>query len=134
MPEHKHTILIVEDNDDVRHILQMFIEQLGFRVINASDGIKAMETLVNELPALIIMDINMPIIDGFTAARRIRQQEHLRQVPIVFITAHGALGIELFQEHLNTLEGGPIEYLPKPIDKHLLDDLIKRMKLDDAYL
>lgn len=119
----KPSILIVEDNDDFRQLLRSFVERKGYESISASDGSEALEILNNTRPALILMDLSMPLIDGFTTARRIREQQHLRAVPILFVTAHGELGIELYQ-HLNTLEGGRIEYLPKPVDVQLLESLI----------
>lgn len=123
MSSPKPSILIVEDNDDFRHLLGSFVERKGYEAISASDGSEALEILTQTKPALILMDLSMPVIDGFTAARRVREHEHLRDIPILFVTAHGELGIELYQD-LNTLEGGKIEYLPKPIDVQLLESLI----------
>jgi CheY-like chemotaxis protein len=120
---HKPTILIVEDNDDFRHLLRSFVERKGYESISASDGSEALEILTHTRPALNLMDLSMPVIDGLTTARRVREQEHLRDLPILFVTAHGELGIELYQ-HLSTLEGGKIEYLPKPVDVQLLEGLI----------
>lgn len=126
MKSHKDPILIVEDNDDVRELLQLFVESKGYQAITASDGSEALEVLTHIQPALIVMDLNMPVTDGITAARSLREQEALRQIPIVFMTAHGTLGIELYQ-NLSMLEGGQIEYLPKPVDLQLFEDLIHRL-------
>jgi two-component system, cell cycle response regulator DivK len=122
----KGPILIAEDNDDVRGLLQSFVESKGYKVITASDGSEALEVLKHNQPALIVMDLNMPVTDGFTAACRAREQERLCQIPIVFVTAHGTLGIELYQ-NLSMLGGGQIEYLPKPVDLQLFEDLIHRL-------
>ena len=126
MKSHKGAILIVEDNDDFRELLQSFVESKGYQAITAADGSEALEVLTHIQPALIVMDLNMPVTDGFTAARSMREQERLRQIPIVFVTAHGSLGIELYQ-NLSILEGGQIEYLPKPVDIQLFEDLIHRL-------
>jgi CheY-like chemotaxis protein len=122
----KLPILIVEDNDDFRDLLQSFVGKKGHQAVSVSDGKEALDVLTRIQPSLILMDLSMPVMDGFTAARRIREQERLRQIPIIFLTAHGTLGIELYQDPI-ILEGGKIDYLPKPIDVQLLDDLIKRL-------
>lgn len=126
MKSQNEQILIVEDNDDFRQLLQSFVERKGYQVLSASDGSEALEVLAHDQPALIVLDLNMPVMDGLTAARRIREQERLQQIPIIFVTAHGTLGIELYRD-LSTLEGGQIEYLPKPIDLQLLEDIMQRL-------
>ena len=118
--------MIVEDNDDFRQLLRSFIERKGYHVVCASDGSEALEVLARDQPALIVLDLNMPVMDGLTTARRIREQERLQQIPLIFVTAHGTLGIELYGD-LSTLEGGQIEYLPKPVDLQLLEDLMQRL-------
>lgn len=130
MKSHKPSILIVEDNDDFRHLLHSFVERKGYEAIGASNGSEALEILTHTQPALILMDLSMPVTDGFTAAHRVREQQHLRDIPIIFVTAHGELGIELYQ-NLNLVEGGKIEYLPKPVDLQLLEDLIRRLIHND---
>jgi len=124
-------ILIVEDNDDFRQLLQSFFEKKGYLAAGVSNGSEALEVLAGDQAALIVLDLNMPVMDGFTAARRIREQERLRQIPIIFVTAYGTLGIELYRD-VTTLEGGPIEYLPKPLDLQLLEDLMHRLIREPA--
>lgn len=119
-------ILIVEDDDDFSQLLSSFLQRKGYQSVSASNGSEALELLERIQPALILMDLSMPVTDGSTAARRIREQERLRDIPIIFLTAYGKLGIELYQD-LSSLEGGEIEYLPKPVDVQLLEDLIGRL-------
>ena len=126
MKRQEVTILIVDDNDDFRQLLQSFLERQGYLTISASDGSQALALLTRDPPALIILDLNMPVMDGLNTARQIREQDQLRQVPIIFVTAHGGLGIELYGDPA-ILEGGAIEYLPKPLDLQLLSDLLKRL-------
>lgn len=120
------SILIVEDNDEFRQLLLSFVKRKGYEAIGASNGSEALEILINTRPALILMDLSMPVTDGFTAAHKLREQQDLRHIPIIFLTAHGELGIELYQD-VNLIEGGKIEYLPKPVDVQLLEDLIDRL-------
>lgn len=123
MSSRKPSILIVEDSEDFRRLLSSFVESKGYQALSAANGSAALEILTKTQPALILMDLNMPVVDGFTAARRVREQESLRNIPIVFLTAHGELGIDLFR-NLTPLEGGKIEYLPKPFDVDVLEGLI----------
>lgn len=88
-------------------------------------GAKRLERLARDQPALIVLDLNMPLMDGLTAARRIREPER-QQIPIIFVTGHGTMGIELYSD-LATPEGGQTEYLPRPIDLPLLEDLMQRL-------
>jgi CheY-like chemotaxis protein len=120
------SILIVEDNDDFRQLLLSFVERKGYEAIGAANGSEALDILTNTRPALILMDLSMPVTDGFTAAHKLREQQGLRHIPIIFLTAYGELGIELYQD-MDLMEGGKIEYLPKPVDVQLLEDLIARL-------
>src|SRR4029078_6726081 len=84
------TILVVDDFDDTRLLLRTWLERRGFRVIEAENGIEAVDTAIRESPDLIIMDMEMPQLDGLSATRRIRQQEKMSGVPIVAVSAYGA--------------------------------------------
>src|SRR5689334_11417400 len=81
------TILVVDDFDDTRLLLRTWLERRGFRVIEAEDGLEAVKRATNELPDLIIMDMEMPQLDGLSATRRIRQVNNLGSVPIVAVSA-----------------------------------------------
>jgi CheY-like chemotaxis protein len=124
--EQQPSILIVEDNDDFRQLLLSFVKRKGYGAIGATNGSEALEIVSRSPPALILMDLSMPVTDGLTAAHRLREQQNLRHIPIIFLTAHGELGIELYQD-LNLPAGDRIEYLPKPVDTQLLEDLISRL-------
>ena len=81
-------------------------------------------------PSLIVMDLSMPRMDGIDAAREMRLVKELRDVPILFVTAHGELGMDLFMR-AGELGGAPIEYLPKPIDNAQLVETIRRLTRED---
>ena len=120
------TVVIAEDDLDTRALFRKLCELAGFRVVEAGDGLEAVVVATRETPSLVVMDLSMPRMDGIDAAREMRKDERLRQVPIVFVTAHGAMGMELFGRAAE-LGGGPVEYLPKPVDNRQLVDLIRRL-------
>lgn len=119
------TILVVDDNKDIRNLLRVFLEVNGYRVVEVTDGRKALEAVLRERPALILMDLFMPHQDGFATTRLIRSHTELAQIPIIAISAYGALGIgyELKREALAT---GFNEYTTKPLDTEHLKNLIKQ--------
>ena len=124
---HCPTVLIVEDFDDVRSMVKMFLERNGYCVVEAKNGYEAIKVAEQEEPNVILMDLQMPDLDGFSAARHIRSKSKSSNVPIVFTTAHGNLGIDLYL-NIDTLGDGRIEYLAKPFNlqqlKELLDHLL----------
>jgi CheY-like chemotaxis protein len=109
------TILIADDDEDIRAMLSIFLRDEGYRVLEAANGREALEVAQHARPDLILMDLNMPVMDGNAAAEQIRRRQELNDVPIVFISAHGDLGIKLFSD-LNKFGAGPIEYLTKSFE------------------
>ncbi|HYO90208.1 MAG TPA: response regulator, partial [Pyrinomonadaceae bacterium] len=105
------TILVVDDFDDTRLMMRLWLEKRGYRVVEAADGVQALEVALRESPHLVIMDIEMPQMDGLTATRRIRAEERFRDTPIVAVSAYGA-------EHWRdrALEAGCNEYVSTPFD------------------
>ena len=79
------TILVVDDFDDTRLLLRTWLERRGFRVVEAENGIQAINQAETESPDLIIMDMQMPQLDGLSATRRIRKLESMNSVPIVAV-------------------------------------------------
>lgn len=108
-------ILLVDDEKDIREVIGYFLKGEGFQVHEARDGLQAVEVSKQFQPNLILMDLSMPELDGESAAKQIRDLPQLSSVPIIFMTAYGARGMNLYSR-IDTLGSGPIEYLPKPID------------------
>ncbi len=79
----RRTVLVVEDEEDVREMLRIFLEHRGYRVVEAGDGEAAIEVAGRERPDLIVLDLQLPKLDGVTAAERIRQLPGLERVPIL---------------------------------------------------
>ena len=81
------TIMIVDDSVTVRKVTTRFLEREGYRVITAKDGVDALQVLQEELPDLMLLDIEMPRMDGFEVARQMRSSERLQNLPIIMITS-----------------------------------------------
>lgn len=103
-------------------MMRLWLQKRGYRVIEAADGAQALEVARRETPHLVIMDIEMPEMDGLTATRRIREEASLRDVPIVAVSAYGA---EHWRER--ALEAGCNEYVSTPFEPQELSTLIKSL-------
>lgn len=121
------SVLVVDDEPDVRMVLSKFLSLMGVTVFEAETGHEAVHMAESVVPALILMDLSMPVMDGVEAARRIRRLSHVKQMPIIFITAHGDFGIKLFSQIEQLEGGGAVEYLPKPIDYARLEELVSNL-------
>jgi DNA-binding response OmpR family regulator len=120
------TVLIVEDFADTRHFLEHWLNKRNFRVVQACDGWEAVDVAMRERPALILMDINIPVLDGIEVACLLREGQST-QVPIIAITAHDSADYRAEAE-----EVGFDEYLTKPIDFDRLESAIHRLLQRDA--
>ena len=118
----QRTILLVEDFDDTRLMMKMWLTKNGYRVVEAESGAQAIKLADTEAPDLIIMDVMMPDMDGLDATRRIRQQEALRQTPIVAVSAYGA---DEYRD--KALASGCNEYVSTPFEPYALRELIKSL-------
>jgi CheY-like chemotaxis protein len=115
-------ILVVDDSADNVAVISLDLQQQGYRVVTASNGEDAVAVATQTLPNLILMDINLPTLDGLGATRRIRETDAMREVPIVAITAFGTEG---FQRA--AYDAGISGYLTKPIDFDRMHLLIARL-------
>jgi CheY-like chemotaxis protein len=120
--ESKFLILVVDDSADNVAMLSLDLQQQGYRVVTASNGEDAVTVAIQMLPNLILMDINLPTLDGLGATRRIRENDSLREVPIIAITAFGTEG---FQRA--AYDVGVSGYLTKPLDLDRMHQLIARL-------
>jgi len=120
--EPKFLILVVDDLADNVAMISLDLQQQGYRVVTASNGEDAVTIATQMIPNLILMDINLPTLDGLGATRRIRENESLRDIPVVAITAFGTEG---FQRA--AYDVGVSGYLTKPIDLDRMHQLIARL-------
>jgi two-component system cell cycle response regulator DivK len=116
-----HTIMVVEDYDDTRLLLKRVLEGLGYSVLEACNGQEAVDIASREHPDLILMDLDLPILDGIAATQLIRQQSDMERVPIVAVTAY-----PMSFTHVKAFAKGCDEYMAKPIDLTELERLVNR--------
>jgi two-component system cell cycle response regulator DivK len=114
-------VLIVEDFDDTRELLKTIVRMKGCDTAEAADGAQAVEAARREKPDLILMDLNLPVLDGWEATRRIRQGRETKHIPVVAISAqcHG-------DWKRRALDAGARECMEKPINFAAMDGLLKR--------
>lgn len=115
------TILYVEDNQDNRTLIRRILQAEGFNVLEARDATHALDVLNSTIPNLILMDINMPDIDGYTLTSQIKSMPGMQDIPIIAVTANVMRG-----DRERTLEAGCDGYIQKPIDVDALPAQIIR--------
>lgn len=118
----EYLILVVEDHADNLAVMSLALQQQGYKVVTAGNGEDAITVAAQTHPNLILMDINLPELDGLGATRRIRENEALREVPVVVVTAFGTEG---FQRA--AYDVGASGYLTKPLDLDRMNLLIARL-------
>jgi CheY-like chemotaxis protein len=115
-------VLLVEDNEMNRDMLSRRLERKGFDVVFAQDGSVAIELAGSERPALILMDMSLPVMDGWEATRRIKADPGTSNIPIIALTAHAMAG-----DKEKALEAGCEDYDTKPVDFPRLLDKIEAL-------
>jgi two-component system cell cycle response regulator DivK len=105
------TILIVEDNEMNRDMLSRRLERNDYKVLIALDGEKGIEVARANMPDLILMDMSLPVVDGWEATRRLKADERLKHIPVIALTAHA-----MANDRDKALEAGCDEYDTKPIE------------------
>ena len=104
-------ILLVEDNEMNRDMLSRRLQRKGYDVAIATDGAQGIELSRAEAPDLILMDMSLPVLDGWEATRRLKAEEETRQIPIIALTAHAMAG-----DRERAMEAGCDDYDTKPIE------------------
>lgn len=121
-PLNKLLILAVDDNRTNLHILQVFLKKLGHDVILAENGEEAVQRFESHRPDIVLLDIMMPVMDGFEAARQIKARSTKRWTPVIFLSA-----LNRDENLLEGLEAGGDDYLTKPINFIVLEAKIRSM-------
>ena len=120
--EPKFLILVVDDSADNLAVISLNLQHQGYRVVTAGNGEDAISVATQTQPNLILMDINLPELDGLAATRRIRENAGLHEVPVIAITAFGTEG---FQRA--AYDAGVSGYLTKPLDFDRMNQLVARL-------
>jgi two-component system cell cycle response regulator DivK len=119
------TVLLVEDNELNRDMMIRRLKRAGFEVITAGNGQQALNIMQSEQPSIVLMDMNLPILDGWAASRRAKEDKRVSHIPIIALTAHATEDHKVY-----ALEAGCDDYATKPVDFPGL--LIKMKKLTQA--
>ncbi len=113
-------VLYVEDNEDNIYMLQNRLSRKGFTVLIAKDGVQGVAMAVSEQPELILMDLSLPVLDGWEATRQIKAAEQTRHIPVIALSAHAMTG-----DRERALAAGCDDFDTKPIE---LDRLLEKME------
>lgn len=117
----KKDILLIEDNEQNRYLATFLLEKRGYTVMQAPDGKSGIELASRTLPKLILLDIQLPIMDGYSVARELRKNAALDSVPIVAVTSYAMPG-----DREKALAAGCNGYIEKPINPETFVDDIER--------
>jgi CheY-like chemotaxis protein len=104
-------ILLVEDNEMNRDMLSRRLQKKGYEVVTAVDGVEGVALAVSEAPALILMDMSLPVVDGWEATRQLKASAATRSIPIIALTAHAMSG-----DREKALEAGCDDFDTKPVE------------------
>lgn len=122
MSEAAKTVLVIDDQDDERAIQSAMLGHLGYRVLEAAGGAAGLQTAAENPPDLIILDVAMPQMDGFSVCRKIRADPQTARIPVLFYTASVMGDLEA-----QAREAGANGILTKPIDPHKVAAEVQRI-------
>ena len=123
---YRPTILVAEDSADSREMMQLLLETKGYQVIAADDGMHAVEVALSSRPDLVLLDLELPKLDGLSVTRELRLHSNLKDVPIIILSGHDP---SRFRKA--AIEAGCDDYLLKPIDFDRVQELLDRL-IDSA--
>lgn len=112
-------ILIADDEEDVKTVVQLFLEAKGYTIVTAYDGLDAIDKAKSELPDLILLDIMMPVIDGYQVLQRLKADPTTAAIPIVMLSAASQT-----ESKSRALSAGAIDYIVKPFDGEDLEQIV----------
>ena len=122
------TILLVEDNEMNRDMLMRRLQRKGYDVVIAVDGGEGVAMATSAVPDLILLDMSLPVLDGWEVARRLKAAEETRSIPIIALTAHAMAG-----DRERAVEAGCDDYDTKPIDLPRLLGKVEALLADDDH-
>ncbi|MEI6060283.1 MAG: response regulator [Bacteroidota bacterium] len=116
----KNKILIIDDERSIRLLLESFLSK-NYDVVSKSDGMEALDWLESNMPDLIICDVQMPNMDGYTFVEKVRQRGYTKHTPVVMLS-----GVESSKDRVKCYKLGAQDFLAKPFNPEELDELIKK--------
>ncbi len=117
----KPTILVAEDSADAREMMRVLLESKGYQVVSAENGIRALEVAIRKRPDLLLLDLELPKLDGLAVTRNLRLHPSFKRVPILIVSGH-----DPSRYRQAALDAGCDDYLLKPLNFGRLDDLLDR--------
>ena len=111
-------VLVVEDMPDIRTMMKFLLQNFGYQVIEAADGVEAVESVKKKAPDLNLMDLSLPNMDGLTATQTIRKFDGCGKIPIIAVTAYGN------SYYRRAIEAGCDDLINKPLDFNKLEDVL----------
>ena len=114
------TILVAEDSEDGREMLQVMLRMKGYSVLGVGDGKEAVEVALMHLPDLVLLDLELPYLDGLSVARDLRRHSNFKNVPIIMLSGHDPM-----EHKQSALDAGCTDYLLKPVDFAKLDEILE---------
>ncbi len=128
-PSKNYRILVVDDKTDNRKLLTEILENAGFTVIESENGLEAVNIFKKEYPDMVLMDLNMPVMNGYDAIREIRKAENGSSVPVIAVTASA-----FEEDRITVLSTGATDYLRKPFRQDEFFDMIKKyLRIEYLY-
>lgn len=115
-------VLLADDEEDIKIVLKMFLEGKGYEVVTAFDGLDAVDVAQHELPDAILLDVMMPIIDGFEVCKKLKADSTTKDIPIIFVSASSHA--ESVQKGL---DAGAVDYLVKPFEPEQVEALLEKV-------
>ena len=110
-----YTILVIEDTPDTRELIKVTLELEGYRVLEAENGLEALDRARKDRPDAILMDMSLPLMDGYVTTKQLRQESALSAVPIIACTAHNR-----WEWHGKAIAAGCTDFLMKPLEPKVL--------------
>lgn len=122
MNKDKTLVLIADDEEDIKIILSMYLENMGYDIVTAYDGLDALETIKERKPDIILMDIMMPTLDGIEVVRQIKAIDSLKDIPVIMLTAaaHSSM-VE------KAMAAGAEDYIAKPFEPEKVHEVIQHI-------
>jgi CheY-like chemotaxis protein len=124
-PNKRGLILLAEDNDDLRDVVKRWLLTKGFDVLEAENGGEAIRLCQHKVPDLVLVDLQMPGIDGIMTIKHLRRSERLRHVPVIATSAFGDWAMDFFDD-IENFGDAPIEYIAKPASFESLGEMVDR--------
>lgn len=122
MTDDKALVMIADDEEDIKIILSMYLENMGYDIVTAYDGLDALACAKERKPDIILMDIMMPVLDGIEVTRQIKASEELKDIPVVMLTAAAHSGMVE-----KAMAAGAEDYIAKPFEPEKVHEVIQNI-------